>query len=41
MVKINRKNLLAHRVIMEYILKRDLGKNEIVDHINTIRILVI
>lgn len=38
MVKINRKNLLAHRVIMEYILKRDLRKNEIVDHINTIRI---
>lgn len=38
MVKINRRNLLAHRVIMEYILGRELKREEIVDHINTIRI---
>lgn len=37
-VKINRKNLLAHRVIMEYIIGRDLKREEIIDHINTIRI---
>ena len=28
---------LSHRIIMEYLLKRDLKKGEIVDHINTIR----
>lgn len=28
---------LVHRVIMEYILRRDLQDNEIIDHINTIK----
>ena len=31
------KNYLVHRILMEYKYKRKLEKNEIVDHINTIR----
>lgn len=31
------KSLRAHRVIMEFLLKRSLKDNEIVDHINTVR----
>lgn len=33
----NKKSIRAHRLIMEFLLKRDLRKNEIVDHINTVR----
>ena len=36
-IGLNGKSLRAHRVIMEFLLKRDLKENEIVDHINTIR----
>lgn len=40
-IKIRRKDLkinsFAHRIIMEYILKRNLGEKEVVDHINTVR----
>lgn len=31
------KQIRAHRLIMEFILKRDLKKDEVVDHINTIK----
>lgn len=33
---INIKGLRAHRIIAEFLLKRDLEKDEVVDHINTI-----
>lgn len=36
-ISINNKKYYAHRVIMEFLLNRDLGSNEFVDHINTIR----
>lgn len=35
--KIGKSILFVHRIIIEYILKRDLKEGEIVDHINCIR----
>ena len=32
-----KRNLSVHRIIMEFLLKRDLKDDEVVDHINTIR----
>lgn len=36
-LSINKKQITAHRIIMEYILDRDLRDDEVVDHINTIK----
>lgn len=37
-VRFNKKrSIKAHRLIMEFLLKRDLRRDEIVDHINTVR----